>query len=70
MVDYQQKENYNINDLIEIVRLLRGEGGCPWDREQNHESIKNDFIEETYEVIEAIDLKNSALLREELGDGG
>lgn len=68
MVEYQQKDNYNINDLIDIVRLLRGEGGCPWDREQNHESIKNDFIEETYEVIEAIDLKDTDLLREELGD--
>lgn len=68
MVEYQQKDKYNINDLIDIVRLLRGDGGCPWDREQNHESIKNDFIEETYEVIEAIDLKNTALLREELGD--
>ncbi|MCM1507848.1 MAG: nucleoside triphosphate pyrophosphohydrolase [Ruminococcus flavefaciens] len=68
MVDYQQKENYNINDLIDIVRLLRGEGGCPWDREQTHESIKSDFIEETCEAIEAIDLKDTDLLREELGD--
>ena len=47
---------------------MRGDGGCPWDMEQTHESIKNDFIEETYEVIEAIDIKNSDLLREELGD--
>lgn len=68
MVDYQQKENYNIDDLIDIVRLLRGEGGCPWDREQTHESIKSDFIEETCEAIEAIDLKDTDLLREELGD--
>lgn len=68
MVDFQQKENYSIDDLICIVRLLRGEGGCPWDREQTHKSIKNDFVEETYEVIEAIDLEDSALLREELGD--
>ncbi|MDE5583324.1 MAG: nucleoside triphosphate pyrophosphohydrolase [Ruminococcus sp.] len=68
MVDFQQKEHYSIDDLIEIVRLLRGEGGCPWDMVQTHESIKSDFIEETCEVIEAIDLKDSALLREELGD--
>ena len=68
MVEYQQKDRYNINDLIDIVRLLRSEGGCPWDIEQTHESIKNDFIEETYEVIEAIDLENPDLLREELGD--
>lgn len=68
MVDYQQKDHYSINDLLDIVRLLRGEGGCPWDREQTHTSIKSDLIEETYEVIEAIDLDDKALLREELGD--
>lgn len=68
MVDFQQKSNYSIDDLIEIVKLLRGEGGCPWDREQTHESIKADFIEETCEAIEAIDLKDTGLLREELGD--
>ncbi|HBB72417.1 MAG TPA: nucleoside triphosphate pyrophosphohydrolase [Ruminococcus sp.] len=68
MVEYQQKNNYSIGDLLDIVRLLRSEGGCPWDIEQTHESIKSDLIEETYEVIEAIDLKDTALLREELGD--
>ena len=68
MVEYQQKNRYNIDDLLDIMRLLRSEGGCPWDREQTHESIKSDFIEETCEVIEAIDLKDTALLREELGD--
>ena len=68
MVEYQQKDHYSINDLLDIVRLLRGEGGCPWDREQTHKSIKSDLIEETCEVIEAIDLEDPALLREELGD--
>lgn len=68
MVEYQQKNNYSIGDLLDIVRLLRSEGGCPWDREQTHESIRNDFLEETCEVLEAIDLKDTALLREELGD--
>ena len=68
MVEYQQKEFYRIGDLVDIVRLLRGEGGCPWDREQTHKSIKSDLIEETCEVIEAIDLEDKALLREELGD--
>ncbi|MBR2283544.1 MAG: nucleoside triphosphate pyrophosphohydrolase [Ruminococcus sp.] len=68
MVEYQQKDRYNINDLCDIVRLLRGEGGCPWDIVQTHESIRSDFIEEVYEVIEAIDNKDSVLLREELGD--
>lgn len=68
MVSFEQKESYNIEDLIEIVGLLRSEGGCPWDKEQTHESIRSDFIEEVYEAIEAIDLKDTALLREELGD--
>ena len=68
MVEYQQKDRYNIDDLLDIMRLLRSEGGCPWDREQTHESIRSDMIEEACEVIEAIDLKDSALLREELGD--
>ena len=68
MVEYQQKDHYSISDLLDIVRLLRGEGGCPWDREQTHTSIRSDLIEETCEVIEAIDLDDKALLREELGD--
>lgn len=62
------KERYNINDLVEIVSILRSENGCPWDKVQTHESIRKDFIEEVYEVIEAIDLKDSNLLKEELGD--
>ncbi len=59
---------YTYEDLRLVVALLRAEGGCPWDMEQTHSSIRRDFIEETYEVIEAIDTENSALLREELGD--
>ncbi len=68
MIEFSQKDNYNINDLIEIVRLLRSENGCPWDKEQTHKSIKNDFLEEVCEAIEAIDLEDTPLLREELGD--
>ena len=68
MIPYARKERYNIDDLIEIVRLLRSPDGCPWDKEQTHESIRSEFIEETYEVIEAIDRKEPALLQEELGD--
>ncbi len=60
--------SYNFADLKDILELLRSEGGCPWDMEQTHESIRKDFIEETYEVIEAIDIGDEALLREELGD--
>lgn len=62
------KEKYDFNDLCLILEILRGEGGCPWDIEQTHESIRKNFIEETYEVIEAIDNKDTKLLREELGD--
>ncbi|KYH34368.1 nucleoside triphosphate pyrophosphohydrolase/pyrophosphatase MazG [Clostridium tepidiprofundi DSM 19306] len=58
----------DFNDLIEIIDILRGENGCPWDREQNHETIKRCLIEECYEVLEAIDEKNEEKLIEELGD--
>lgn len=61
-------DRYHFSDLCTIMEILRGEGGCPWDREQNHASIRNNFIEETYEVIEAIDTEDPVLLREELGD--
>lgn len=61
-------EKYGFEDLVLVVEVLRGEGGCPWDIEQTHKSIRKDFIEETYEVIEAIDTENPVLLREELGD--
>lgn len=68
-VDYlTQKDHYGFDDLVLVIGLLRGEGGCPWDREQTHKSIRKDFIEETYEVIEAIDTDDPVLLREELGD--
>ncbi len=63
-----KKENYNFDDLVDIVEILRGDGGCPWDAEQTHESIRTGFIEETYEVIEAIDTGNKTLMCEELGD--
>ncbi len=68
MVDYKFKDKYGFEDLVEIMTLLRAPGGCPWDAEQSHESIKKDFIEETYEVIEAINKKDKVLLCEELGD--
>ncbi|MCL1815618.1 MAG: nucleoside triphosphate pyrophosphohydrolase [Treponema sp.] len=51
-----------------IVEKLRGENGCPWDREQTPQTLRGDLIEETYECIEAIDQQNSAHIREELGD--
>lgn len=62
------KEKYNIYDLAMIVKVLRSENGCPWDKIQTHQSIRNDFLEEVYEVIEAIDCNSSEMLKEELGD--
>ena len=67
-VSYQKKEKYGIDDLLQIMQILRGEGGCPWDREQTHESMRRDMLEEAYEVCEAIDLNDRDLLKEELGD--
>lgn len=68
MVDYKFKDKYGFDDLVEIMAILRAPGGCPWDAEQTHESIKKSFIEETYEVIEAINKDDKDLLCEELGD--
>lgn len=68
MLDFLKKKYYTINDLLEIMAILRSNDGCPWDKEQTHKSIRNNFIEEVYEAIEAIDNNDTALLREELGD--
>lgn len=59
---------YNFDDFMCIIRKLRSENGCPWDREQTHESLKNCLIEEAYEVIEAVNNKDVENLCEELGD--
>lgn len=67
-MDFQRKETYDLDDLLQIMKLLRAPGGCPWDREQTHKSIRNCFIEETYEAVEAIDGDDPVLLQEELGD--
>lgn len=63
-----EKTEYNVYDLAEIVKILRSENGCPWDKVQTHQSIRNDFLEEVYEVLEAIDYDSEEMLREELGD--
>lgn len=63
---YEQRHTFD--SLVRVMELLRAPDGCPWDKEQTHKSIRANFIEETYEVIEAIDTADSALLREELGD--
>ena len=59
---------YTFEEFVEIIRLLRAPGGCPWDREQTHKSIRNDFLEEAYEAADAIDTSDDAALCEELGD--
>ena len=62
------KEHYDFYDLCDVMEILRAPGGCPWDREQTHESIRQNFIDETYEAIEGIDTHDKELLCEELGD--
>jgi MazG family protein len=57
-----------LQQLRGIVAQLRGPGGCPWDREQSHASLRGGLLEEAYEVVEAIDAADDANLREELGD--
>lgn len=67
-VEFEIKDNYDINDFLRLITVLRSPGGCPWDRKQTHESIKKNFIEETYEFVEAINKADAQSLREELGD--
>ena len=68
MVDFQYKDTYGVKDLVDIVRILRAPGGCPWDAEQTHQSIRRNFLEEAYEAAEAIDEGSPEHLKEELGD--
>ena len=68
MVNFDLKSRYTYEDLLQVVHILRSPGGCPWDQEQTHQSIRRDFLEEAYEAAEAIDTGDTALLREELGD--
>lgn len=68
MVDFLDKRSYDLSDLVEIVRILRAPGGCPWDGEQTHQSIRRNLLEEAYEAAEAIDQDSPEHLREELGD--
>lgn len=63
-----KKDKYSVEDLRDIVRILREPGGCPWDAEQSHKSIRRDLLEEAYEVADAIDTDDDVALCEELGD--
>ncbi|MDZ8117485.1 nucleoside triphosphate pyrophosphohydrolase [Pontiella agarivorans] len=62
------KNAESIERLLDVMRTLRAPDGCPWDREQTHESIKGDLIEEAYEVLDAIESGDASMLEEELGD--
>ncbi|MDL2323724.1 nucleoside triphosphate pyrophosphohydrolase [Ruminococcaceae bacterium OttesenSCG-928-A16] len=67
-MEFERKDHYDMQDLLRIVQVLRAPGGCPWDQAQTHQSIRANLIEETYEVADAIDEQDAALLCEELGD--
>ena len=68
MIDFVRKNSYGLKDLENIVSILRSPGGCPWDAEQDHKSLRRALLEESCEVIEAIDEESPAHLQEELGD--
>jgi len=65
---FEEKTHYGYYDLVAVMQRLRAPGGCPWDREQTHESLKGDLIEECYELNDAIDEQDDAHIVEELGD--
>lgn len=68
LYDTPQSLEEKFLNLVNIMKILRSENGCPWDKEQTNESIKNDTLEEAYELVEAINLKDDINLKEELGD--
>jgi tetrapyrrole methylase family protein/MazG family protein len=62
------KNRYTFDDFVEIISTLRSENGCPWDREQTHESLRKNLIEESYEFIHEVDTNSKEGMCEELGD--
>ena len=66
--NFLNKSRFDYFDLIEITKALRAENGCPWDREQTPKSIEKNLIEETYELIDAIESDDDSMIIEELGD--
>ncbi|MDD2426914.1 MAG: nucleoside triphosphate pyrophosphohydrolase [Eubacteriales bacterium] len=66
--EFQQKDTYDIQDLLGLMIFLRSENGCPWDRAQDHETIQENMLEEAYEAVDAIQMQDEAKLCEELGD--
>ena len=63
-----QDKRYSYEDFLEIIAKLRAPDGCPWDQKQTHESLKECLLEESQEVLDAIDSKDDENLCEELGD--
>lgn len=61
-------EDVDLQPLVDVIKVLREPGGCPWDREQTHASIRSNFVEEVYEFLEAVDADDSKGMEEELGD--
>ncbi len=66
--NFENRTRHGFDDVMRIVRRLRAPNGCPWDREQTHESLKNALLEESYELIDAIDEGDDAHICEEMGD--
>jgi len=66
--DLMQLERYSFDELVQVMRILQGPNGCPWDREQTHESLRRFMLEETYECIDAINEGDTDHLYDELGD--
>jgi len=64
----KKKEKYTIEDLLELMAFLRSDKGCPWDKEQTHDSIKHNIVEEAYEVVDTISDNDPVAMADELGD--
>ena len=67
-IELTKKQRFTYNDLLEILRILRGENGCMWDREQTPKSIEKNLLEETYELLDAIEKDDDEQIIEEAGD--
>ena len=68
MINFQCKNRYDWQDFLEVIKILRSPGGCPWDAEQTHDSIRREFLEEVYETLDALDRDDPEAMCEELGD--
>ena len=68
ILEFMKKERYGMDDLLHIMEILRGENGCQWDKAQTHQSIRENAIEEAYELVEAINNEDIDNMIEESGD--